>query len=197
VISLRPRGAPLALAHLCLSPLRFHRPQPKGLVPRNWPTAADCQLRKSLQLRFSLPSWFWLAANSDRWNWIEKLSMLWQVAIRAKRHKVLERIITLLAPLDLMVDRRGSLCHERPCAGRAPLSVFRDRGSRLELGGDHHRVDGGAVQKRLGHVHRVLLLRCSVANTRRQSCGCRRSGVPPVLLAPAAADNNLSRRQIP
>jgi len=71
--------------------------------------------------------------------------MLAHMAGRAKRHQVLKKIITLLAPLDLMVDLRGSLCHERPRAGRAPLSVFRDRGSRLELGGDHHRADGGAV----------------------------------------------------
>ena len=91
--------------------------------------------------------------------------MLAHMAGRAKRHQVLKRIITLLAPLDLMVDLRGSLCHERPRAGRAPLSVFRDRGSRLELGGDHHRADGGAVQRRLDHVHRVLL-RILIGRTR-------------------------------
>jgi len=52
----------------------------------------------------SLPSWFWLAANSDSWHLIEKPPVLGQVAIRAKRHQVLQRIITGLAPLHLAVD---------------------------------------------------------------------------------------------
>ena len=112
-----------------------------------------------------LPSWLWPAASSDRWHRIGKLPMLAHMAGRAKRHQVLKKIITLLAPLDLMVDLRGSLCHERPRAGRVPLSVSCDRGSRLELGGDHHRADAGAVQRRLDHVHRVLL-RTLISRTR-------------------------------
>ena len=72
----------------------------------------------------------------------ENLSVLWAYLERWGRP---EEFYTLLAPLDLMVDLRGSLCHERPCTARAPLSAFRGRGSRIELGGDHHRADGGAV----------------------------------------------------
>jgi len=52
----------------------------------------------------SLPSWFWLAASCDGWQRIEKLPVLAQMVVRAKRHKVLERIITLLAPLGVVVD---------------------------------------------------------------------------------------------
>jgi len=115
--------------------------------------------------------------------------MLCQVAIRAKRH-MSGGGAAHLVPLNIEVELRGSLCHERPRAGCAPPSVFRDRGSRLELGGDHHRADDGAVQKRLGHVHGALWLRFTVANARRQSCGCRPSGVPSVLRAPTAADNS-------
>ena len=36
----------------------------------------------------SLPSCLWPAADSDRWNCIEKLSVLRHVTVRAKRHKV-------------------------------------------------------------------------------------------------------------
>ena len=103
----------------------FTGPQPKGFVLRYWPTVADWQLGKSLQLRSSLPSWFWLAASSDRWDGIEKLPVLAQMAVRAKRHKVLERIITPLAPIDLVVDlevpERPALLTSPPVALQHPL----------------------------------------------------------------------------
>jgi len=119
--------------------------------------------------------------------------VLAQMAVRAKPHQVLEGIITALAPLDLMVDRRGSLCYETPCTDRTPLSVFRDRFRVLSLA-ETFTVRMTARPKSAWVVHDVLW-GCLVANTRRQSCGCRRSGVPSVLLAPVAADNSLSRRQ--
>jgi hypothetical protein len=135
--------------------------RPEGVVHHCWPATVDCQLQKLLQAGLSLHTWLWPTANSDCWHRVGKLPVPGQMAIRAKRHQVLERIITLLAPLDLTVDLRGSLCYERPRAGRAPLLVFRDRGLRLELGGDHHRANGGGGLRRLHHVHRGLL-RCSL-----------------------------------
>jgi len=54
-------------------------------------------------------------------------------------------------------DCAGSLCHERPSAGRAPLSVFRDQGTRMEPGGDPHPADGGVAPKRLAQVHRRVV----------------------------------------
>ena len=68
-----------------------------------WP-AAYSQLRKLLPAASSPPSLFWLAANSHRWHRIDKLLVLGQVAIRAKRHQVLKRVIPLLASFDLVVD---------------------------------------------------------------------------------------------
>jgi hypothetical protein len=52
----------------------------------------------------SVPSWLWLAANPDCRHGIEELPVLSDVAISAKRHKVLERVIPLVASLDLVVD---------------------------------------------------------------------------------------------
>jgi hypothetical protein len=50
-----------------------------------------------------LRSWFWLAANSGCWDGIEKLPVLGQVAVRAKRYKVRERIVPVLAAFDPVV----------------------------------------------------------------------------------------------
>ena len=52
----------------------------------------------------SVPSWLWLATNPDCRHGIEELPVLSDVAIRAKRHQVLERVIPLVALPDLVVD---------------------------------------------------------------------------------------------
>jgi hypothetical protein len=92
------------------------------------------------------------------------------MAVRAERHQVLEGIISVLAPLDLMVDRRGSLCYETPCTGRTPLSVFRNRFRVLSLA-ETFTVRMTARPKSSWVVHGVLL-RCPVANTRLQAERC-------------------------
>jgi hypothetical protein len=67
------------------------------------PVTVASQLGKLLLTGLSLPSWLGLAAHADGWDGIEKLPVLGQVAVRAKRHQVLECVIPLLAPLDLVV----------------------------------------------------------------------------------------------
>ena len=59
--------------------------------------------RDEFRRRSSHPSWFWLAANSNRWDRIEKLPMLSHVAVSAERHEIRERVVPLLAPLDPVV----------------------------------------------------------------------------------------------
>jgi hypothetical protein len=40
-----------------------------------------------------------LAANSDRWDWIEKLPVLFHVAVWSEAHEILEKIIAPLTSL--------------------------------------------------------------------------------------------------
>ena len=79
-------------------------PRPQRLVHRYGPATADRQLWKSLQARFSLPSRFWLAGNSNRRDRIEKLPVLSHVAVSTQRHEIRERVVPLLAPFDLVMD---------------------------------------------------------------------------------------------
>ena len=51
-----------------------------------------------------LPSGFWLVADFGGSDSVEKLAMLPHVATRAKRYKIIERVIAQLAALRLVMD---------------------------------------------------------------------------------------------
>jgi hypothetical protein len=59
---------------------------------------------------------FGLATHCERVEGVEKLTVLSQVAVSAKRHEVRERIVPLLAPFDL-------------CGGSADLPAIRTFGT--------------------------------------------------------------------
>ena len=61
--------------------------------------------------------WLWFAADVDCGRAKEELAVLPYVAVSAKRHQVRERIIALLAALDLAVYRT----RQAGCIWRGPL----------------------------------------------------------------------------
>ena len=79
-------------------------PRPRELVYRHLPTTVDGQLPKLRQTGSSLPAGFGLTARFGRYHRIVKLPMLLHVAVGTQAHKILKRVISLLAPLDLVMD---------------------------------------------------------------------------------------------
>jgi hypothetical protein len=67
---------------VCCQGGAFIRPRPEGAVHHGWPAAADCQLPRLMQAGPSLPTWFWLTANSDRGHRDGKLPVHSQEAVR-------------------------------------------------------------------------------------------------------------------
>ena len=60
--------------------------------------------RRLLPSGFTLRAWFGLAAQLGGWNGVAQLPMLFYVAVGTQSHEILERVISLLASLDLVVD---------------------------------------------------------------------------------------------
>ncbi len=104
------------------SSMDFTPPQPQGLVHRYLPATADCQLPKLPQTGSSLHTWLWLGAHSGSWNGVAQLPMLFHVTVSTQGHKVIEGVVALLAPLDLVVDlqKREGQTQSSRCAECKP-----------------------------------------------------------------------------
>ena len=92
--------------------------------------------------------------------------MLSQVAIRAKRHKVLERIITPLAPLDLFEGAR------HPITGDGAIGAANPRNAalhHLRLAGDYHHM--GVLLGNLPPCIRLLFAKHLTSPFRRLELG--------------------------